>query len=60
MASEATKIAFKGNMHILVRVRVTELNFEVRSDLRGCYHCRTLIIRAIALLLDCMYFALRA
>ena len=36
MASEATKIAVRGNMHINTRVVVvTEFNFEVRCDLRG-------------------------
>ena len=34
MASEVMKIAFRGNMHIDFRViEVTELNFEVKSDL---------------------------
>ena len=51
MASEATKLAVIGNKYILVRViEVTELNCEVRSDLGPCYHWRTLIFRAIALL----------
>ena len=35
MASEATKMAVIDNMHIHVRVfEVTELNYEVKSDLR--------------------------
>jgi len=34
MASEVMKTAFKGNMHIHIRVKeVTELNFEVKSVL---------------------------
>ena len=34
MASEATKIAIRGRMHMELRVtRATEYNFEVRSDL---------------------------
>ena len=34
MASEVMKMAYIGNMHIDVRViEVTELNFEVKSDL---------------------------
>ena len=36
MASEATKMAVRGNMHMDTRVvEVTEFNFEVRCDLRG-------------------------
>ena len=36
MASEATKIATRGNMHMDTRViEVTEFNFEVSLDLRG-------------------------
>ena len=53
MASEATKLAVIGNKYILVRViEGTELDCEVRSDLGPCYHWRTLIFRAIALLLS--------
>ena len=34
MASEVMKMAFRGNMHIDIRViEVTEFNFEVKSDL---------------------------
>ena len=34
MASEATKMAIRDNMHMDIRViEVTELNFEVKSDL---------------------------
>ena len=37
MASEATKMAVRGNMHMDTRVvEVTEFNSEVRCDLRGC------------------------
>ena len=44
-------MAVIGNMHINARViEVTELNSEVRSDIRGQYHCRPLVFRAIALL----------
>ena len=36
LASEATQIAVRGNMHMNTRVvEVTEFNFEVRCDLRG-------------------------
>ena len=36
MASEATKMAVGGNMHMDTRVvEVTEFNAEVRCDLRG-------------------------
>ena len=36
MASEATKMAVRGNMHMDTRVvEVTEFIFEVRCDLRG-------------------------
>ena len=36
MASEATQIAVRGDMHMNTRVvEVTEFNFEVRCDLRG-------------------------
>ena len=36
MASEATKTAVRGNMHMDIRVfEVTELNSEAISDLRG-------------------------
>ena len=36
MASEATKMAVRGNMHMDTRVvEVTDFNFEVRCDLRG-------------------------
>ena len=38
MASETTKMAvrYRGNIHMDTRViKVTELNFEVRCDLRG-------------------------
>ena len=36
MASEATKMDVRGNMHMDVRVvEVTEFNSEVRCDLRG-------------------------
>ena len=34
MASEVMKMAFRGNMHIDIRViDVTDLNFQVKSDL---------------------------
>ena len=37
MASEATKMAVRGNMHMGTKVvEVTEFNSEVRCDLRGC------------------------
>ena len=37
MASEATKMAVRGNMHMDTRiVEVTEFDAEVRSDLQGC------------------------
>ena len=37
MASEATEMAVRGNMHMDTRVvEVTEFNSEVRCDLRGC------------------------
>ena len=52
MASETTKMAVIGNRHMDVRVvEFTELNSVVISDLRGHYHCRPLVFRAIALLL---------
>ena len=36
MASEVTKMAVRGNMHMDTRVvEVTEFNFEVRCDLGG-------------------------
>ena len=36
MASEATKMAVRGDMHMDTRVfEVTDFNFEVRYDLRG-------------------------
>ena len=48
--SEVTKMAVIGNMNMNARViEVTELNSEVRSDIRGQYHCRPLVFRAIAL-----------
>ena len=51
MASEATKMVVMGNRHMDVRVvEFTELNSVVISDLRGHYHCRPLVFRAIALL----------
>ena len=51
MASEATKMAVRSNMHLDdMVIEVTEFNSEVRADLRGHYHCCTLVFRAIALL----------
>ena len=62
MASEATKIAVRGNMHMNTRVvEVTEFNFEVRWDRQGCWGHQNLnfyfpwplsteVYRAIALL----------
>ena len=53
MASEATKMAVRSNIHIDdMVIEVTEFNSEVRTDLRGHYHCCTLVFRAIALLLS--------
>ena len=51
MASASTKIAVRSNMHLDdMVIEVTEFNSEVRADLRGHYHCCTLVFRAIALL----------
>ena len=51
MASEATKMAVRSNMHLDdMVIEVNEFNSEVRADLRGHYHCCTLVFRAIALL----------
>ena len=51
MTSEATKMAVRSNMHLDdMVIEVTEFNSEVRADLRGHYHCCTLVFRAIALL----------
>ena len=37
MASEATKMAVRGNMHIDTRViEVADFKYEVKFDLRGC------------------------
>ena len=36
MASEATKMAVRGNMHMNIRVfEVSDFNFVVKNDLRG-------------------------
>ena len=36
MASEATKMAVRGNMHMNIRVfEVADFNFVVKNDLRG-------------------------
>ena len=38
MASEATKMAVRSNMHIDdMVIEVTEFNSEVRCDLQGCF-----------------------
>ena len=44
-------MALRSNMHLDdMVIEVTEFNSEVTADLRGHYHCCTLVFRAIALL----------
>ena len=49
-------MALRSNMHLDdMVIEVTEFNSEVRADLRGHYHCCTLVFRAIALLLAAFF-----